>query len=72
MSALRILNSKGDEEVNWAVDDEAAQDAAKEKFMELVNRGHAMFKIENGDSEKIKSFDPNAAEIIAVAPLVGG
>lgn len=72
MSVLRILNSRGDDEVSWTVEDKAAEQVAREKFLALADKGCAMFKVEGRDSEKIKSFDPTASEIIAVSPLVGG
>lgn len=68
---LRILNHKGDDETTWEADP-ATQEDAKREFLKLQRAGHAFFRIENGQSELIKNFTPEATEIIAVPQLVGG
>ena len=72
MGKLRILNESGDREIPWTLEDADSLRAAEKLFFEQQKSGSAAFAKVNGGHELIKSFDPDADEILIVKPLVGG
>lgn len=71
MQKLVILNGSGDTSVEFSKEDHTA---AAEKFSTLMGTGagHAFALDKDGNSKKIKEFDPEANEVIVVGPYVGG
>jgi len=72
MGKLRILNEAGDREVPWTADDVESLRIAEESFFEHQRQGSAAFAKTGSGHELIKSFVPDAEEILIVKPLVGG
>ena len=72
MGKLRILNDAGDREVPWTVDDAESMRLAEESFFEHRRQGSEAFAKTGDGHELIKSFVPDAEEILIVKPLVGG
>jgi hypothetical protein len=76
MGTMRILDSTGDTLVDWDVGDEAAVSQAEELFAQLTLERKIPFARSAGapveEAEQVKTFDPNAEEIIWVRPIVGG
>jgi hypothetical protein len=74
MSVLKIHSIHGDDEFQWepAIDDGRLR-RAKEEFQEARQRQFfAYSRLENGDTQVIKEFDPDAREILMAIPLLGG
>jgi hypothetical protein len=74
MSVLKIHSIRGDDEFEWdpAVDDERLR-RAREQFASARERQYfAYSRSENGDTQVIREFDPNAREILMAIPLLGG
>lgn len=72
MGKLKVLSPRGDDEIPWLAEDPASAAAAKEIFEAKRSAGCAAFlKVPDGH-ELIKTFDPDAEEILIVKPLVGG
>lgn len=74
MAKLYALNRQGHGLMaEWEKDDAVKVKAANDQFAELAAKGFTMFSVaDGGTTEKLKSFDPAAKEIIAVPQLVGG
>jgi hypothetical protein len=73
MSVLRILNSSGDTALEWDVTDPEGIEKIRAEFDNLMSKNMIAFRVDSPTSgEVIKSFDPEAKEIIVSAPLVGG
>lgn len=70
MGRLRVMSKNGDDETRWHDEDSAA--IAAKVFTDLLSKGHAAFAKTPTGHEHIKTFDPNAEEIIVIRPLVGG
>jgi hypothetical protein len=66
MGMLRITDSTGDTRLPW---DENSLDAVKAVFDRNMGKGYAAFK---DAKQRIKEFDPDAEEIIMVAPIQAG
>ena len=79
---LCIMGPEGDVKVCWDVADPATIAAAEAKFNALVGPSvalrvpYAAFRLDSptdtAGGEQIRTFDPHAAQIILVPPLVGG
>lgn len=72
MGKLRILNESGDREVPWTAEDTESIRTAEASFFEHQRQGSAAFAKTGNGHELIKSFDPDAEEILIVRPLIGG
>ena len=76
MGTMRILDSSGDTVVTWDVDEEATIRRAEELFAQLTRERKIPFARSSGasaeEAEQIRTFDPNAEEIIWVRPVAGG
>jgi len=71
---LRILDRSGDTVVAWEPGVKTEEKKAKTKFDEMAKMGYLMFATEapGKTPEQVRSFDPQAFEIVAVAPFKGG
>lgn len=73
MSKLRVLNKSGDTTLEWDVEDAASVEVVKAQFNEIIKGGYMAFSVTSPTSgEQIRTFDPEAEEIIMTAPMVGG
>jgi hypothetical protein len=74
MSILKIQSIRGDDELQWdpAFDDERMLRARREFQRARDRQFFAYTRTENGDTEVIEDFDPNAREILMAIPLLGG
>jgi hypothetical protein len=73
MGILRIQDATGDSELRWDVADKKSVAAANAIVDKLMDKGHIAYKTDKqGGGEVIKSFDPNAEEIVVAVPLIGG
>jgi hypothetical protein len=74
MSILKIQSIRGDDELQWdpAFDDERVLRARCEFQRARDRQFFAYTRTENGDTEVIEDFDPNAREILMAIPLLGG
>jgi hypothetical protein len=70
MGKMRLLSGNGDDETQW--DNEETAAIAKKVFDGLIGLGHAAFEKTPNGTELVKSFNPDAEEIIISRPLVGG
>jgi len=74
MHVMRMLSANGDTVIHeW--DETTTEDRLAEieaEFDALVKRGYAPFLIEEGLQKKINRFDPEAREILFLAPVIGG
>ncbi len=74
MSILKIHSIRGDDEFQWdpVIDDRRLR-RAREEFQHARKRQFfAYSRSENGDTQIIDDFDPNAREILMAIPLLGG
>jgi hypothetical protein len=69
---MRIMNMRGDEEVEWDTEVQETVDAAAARFAEVLLAGHQGFVTSPGDTKQIKEFDPLAERIVVIPPMVGG
>lgn len=70
---LRVLDHTGDSEFKWGNPNSPEAARARAEFDQLLGKGSALFRTgADGRGEQIREFDPNASEIIAVAPIVAG
>ena len=75
MGLLCKMDNTGDTRITWFPDDEKEIKTAKKEFDKLKREGWSFFSVGKLSGEKdtmIKSFDPLAAQIIAVPPMKGG
>ena len=70
---LRVLDRSGDTAVQWAPENQTETETAKQVFDRFAAAGYAMFRAEPGTTAtQIREFDPEAKEIVATRPFVGG
>jgi hypothetical protein len=74
MHELAVMDRTGDTKTVWDPGNEAEVDNAKKQFDDLRKKGFAIYSVDKaGDKNTvIHKFDPNAAKMIAVPPVVGG
>lgn len=73
MSVLRILDRTGDTALEWDVTDAESVEAVRVRFDEVIADGYMAVRIDSPTSgEVLRTFDPEASEIILSAPMVGG
>jgi hypothetical protein len=74
VGVLRILGPSGDLRVTWdpKVDEEV--DEVRRKFDEIIEQGYLVFELDEATREgrQTKTFDPEARELRAFRPMVGG
>ena len=71
---MRLLASRGDTEIRWDPADEESVTNARKAFKRYGALGYLAFSTPpaGGDATLIRSFDPEADEIIVTRPLFGG
>lgn len=76
MGVLRILDSSGDTTLEWDPAIEETVRAAEVRFERLLAERKLAFArptdAPGTEAEQVRSFDPEAAEIILVRPIQGG
>ncbi|MGD0219172.1 MAG: hypothetical protein ABSC73_01735 [Acidimicrobiales bacterium] len=76
MGVMRILDQNGDTAVSWDVCDPPSLRRAEALFADLSSRHNLAFARAFGapasKTDLLKTFDPNAEEIIWVRPIQGG
>ncbi|HEX3794697.1 MAG TPA: hypothetical protein VHV57_09375 [Acidimicrobiales bacterium] len=76
MGIMRILDATGDTTVTWSVQDAATRERAEAVFEQMLKKRHLAFAVPEGgraeDAERVRTFDPDAAEIIWVRAIQGG
>lgn len=72
MGVFRKLGSNGDTAVMWKPESKAEVKAAESAYDAARKAGLATYEVKDGESELIREFNPNAEEIVAFAPIVGG
>lgn len=74
MSVLRILDHHGDTTLEWDVKNKASVAEVRKEFNSIMKgAGFMAFRIDSPTAgEHIKSFDPDAEEILITRPMVGG
>lgn len=69
---LSITDASGHTEVKWDTEAPETVEETRRQFDEIVSRGYLAYAKTDTGSEQIRSFDPEAEEIVVTAPLVGG
>jgi hypothetical protein len=70
---LIIMDSRGDTEVHWGIDNEAEVVAARSAFGDLRRKGYLAYRLRGGQPEEVLTeFDPEAEQIIMAPPMRGG
>jgi hypothetical protein len=76
MGVMHILDQNGDSAVSWDVCDAPSLSRAEALFADLTSRRHLAFARAHGapasETVLVKTFDPDAEEIIWVRPIQGG
>jgi hypothetical protein len=70
---IYMTPQNGDVQIRWdpKLQDEVSQAAGV--FASMRTKGYAAFHVtDSGDTNQIKEFDPKAANILLVPPMVGG
>lgn len=69
---LRILDETGDTQLNYDPDDKAAVRHVEERFEELMRRNFVAFDVSTQPGRLMRTFDPQAKEIIISHQFAGG
>ena len=72
--SLAVMDRTGDTKTMWNPDNKDEVDVARATFDALRKKSYAIFRVK-GDGEKgemMTQFDPKAAKLIAVPPVVAG
>lgn len=74
MGSLRILGPHGDTTVTWDPAVEEDVEEVRRRFDEIVEQGYLVFELDPDSREgrQVRTFDPQAAELRAFRPMVGG
>lgn len=75
MGMINILDAKGHTTIEWDVANAEATAIAEKKFNELAQTHHALFETRGGvatEEGKVRYFNPEAEEYIAVRGFQGG
>lgn len=74
MAKLKIMGSQGHQTLTWDVAVEETATEPRLKFKEFSERGWLSFIVapDTKQSRQIFEFDPNAENIVMVAPVSGG
>ena len=76
MGRLRIMGSRGDQQIEWCEDDSESLILAEGEFTRWIARpGNLAFGFKRpsvSDGRQILSFDPELSEIILVPQMRGG
>lgn len=71
---IAVMGKEGDTKTIWDPDNAEEVENARAVFERFKAKGYAIFRADKkGEKgEQIKKFDPDAAKMICVPPIVGG
>lgn len=69
---MRILDQHGDTKLEFDPKEPSSVRDVEERFEELMRRGFVGFDVSEEPGKVIKTFDPNAKEIIVSPRFAGG
>lgn len=72
LHVLRILDAHGDAQVHFDPRDPAAVKDVELRFRELMERGFTAFDVSTMPGRVMKTFDPQASEVIVTPRFAGG
>jgi hypothetical protein len=73
MHSQIVMDHTGDTRHTFDPTDDVSVEAARRRFIALIRQGYAAAKrTGSGTCERIKAFDPTAAETLFIPQLVGG
>ena len=69
---LRILDAHGDTKYTFDPDNPIEVDDAEKRFRDLMERGFSAFDVSAMPGRVMKTFDPQASEVIVTPRYAGG
>ena len=71
---LKILCENGDERIVWDVNNGRQAKEAKEKYLDLVKKGYAVYSVDTKGrkNRRIDEFDVESEELLAIPPTAKG
>lgn len=71
---IAVMGTDGDTKTIWDPDNEDEVEVAKSTFKKFKDKGYLIYKVDKkGEKgEQLRIFDPDAAKMICVPPVVGG
>ncbi len=69
---LRILDQHGDTQLEFDPEEKTEVRDVQARFVDLMQRGFVAFDVSTQPGKVIKTFDPNASEIIVSPRFAGG
>lgn len=71
---MRVMDYAGNQRMKWKRDNPDQIAAAKAVFDRLLERGYSAFgtRSKSAPRQTMKTFDPEAADVIMVPKIVGG
>ena len=69
---MRILDSHGDTKVTFDPSDPAAVEDVETRFRKLMEEGFVAFDVSTMPGRVMKTFDPQATEVIVTPRFAGG
>ena len=72
MGMLRRMGKQGDVPTKWELDDEGTIKVAESRFNDAIKSGMLAFNMDEGEGERIRTFDPKAREIVLIPQIAGG
>ena len=69
---LRILDARGDAQIHFNPQDPAEVKYVETRFRELMERGFTAFDVSTTPGRVMKTFDPQASEVIVTPRFAGG
>ena len=69
-----VMDQTGDTKTMWDPDNEDEVEIARNTFDKLKKKGYLIYRTDKkgGTGEVMTKFDPDAARLVAVPPIVGG
>lgn len=72
MHRMQILDTTGDETVEWNPEDTESVTAAQSRFDDLKAKGYRFYEAVKAKGKEITAFDPSLGSIIAAPAATGG
>ncbi len=72
MSTMHVLDRSGDRVIEWDVTDQPTVDTAIQAFEAHLAAGGAVIRTQPGPEQQIRTFDPQAEQLVAIPQIVGG
>lgn len=69
---LRVLDARGDTQMNFDPQNPAEVADVEMRFRELMGRGFAAFDVSTMPGRVMRTFDPQASEVIVTPRFAGG